>query len=65
MVQADVDTDGAVTVDGRAPLGRGRDQPRVVYSADFGDLFRDLKRGYLARLAKKWANAVCKCRKHC
>ncbi|GAA4030031.1 hypothetical protein GCM10022232_89940 [Streptomyces plumbiresistens] len=36
--------------------------PLFVYSADLRDLFRDLKRGYLARLPKKWVNAVCKCR---
>lgn len=28
----------------------------VVYSADFRDFFRDVKRGYWARLAKKLVN---------
>jgi hypothetical protein len=40
-------------------------KPEVVYSADFLDFFRDLKRGYLARLAKKFVNAPCRCRRHC
>ena len=38
-------------------------KPLVVYSADFRDFFRDLKRGYLARLPKKLVNAVCRCRR--
>ena len=37
----------------------------MVYSADFRDFFLDLKRGYLARLAKKLVNAVCRCRSVC
>lgn len=40
-------------------------KPETVYSADFRDLLRDLKRGYLARFAKKWVNAVCRCRSAC
>ena len=40
-------------------------KPLRVYSADFRDFFRVLKRGYLARLAKKWVNAVCTCRSVC
>ena len=40
-------------------------KPEVVYSADLVDFFRDLKRGYLARLAKKLVNAVYTCRRHC
>jgi hypothetical protein len=34
--------------------------PLVVYSAGFRDVFRDLKRGYFARLPKKFVNAVYK-----
>src|SRR5690606_10666952 len=37
----------------------------VVYSADFRDFFRDLKRGYFARLPKKFENAVWRCRSAC
>ncbi len=37
----------------------------VVYSADFLDFLRDLKRGYLARFPKKLVNATCKCRSVC
>ncbi len=37
----------------------------VVYSADFRDFFRDLNRGYFARLPKKLLNAVCRCRSAC
>jgi hypothetical protein len=37
----------------------------VVYSADFRDFFRDLKRGYLARFPKKFVNAVWRCRSAC
>ncbi len=37
----------------------------VVYSADFGDLFRDLNRGHFARLPKKFVNAVWRCRRAC
>lgn len=37
----------------------------VVYSADFRDFFRDLNRGYLARLPKKFVNAVWRCRRAC
>ncbi|GAB3881828.1 hypothetical protein GCM10027612_11510 [Microbispora bryophytorum subsp. camponoti] len=33
-------------------------KPERVYSADARDFFRDLNRGYLARLAKKFPNAV-------
>jgi hypothetical protein len=40
-------------------------KPEVVYSADFRDFFRLLKRGYWDRLPKKLVNAVCKCRRHC
>ncbi|MBB4986116.1 hypothetical protein GGE06_007083 [Streptomyces sp. SFB5A] len=74
-----------VTVDGTAPVGKGRDhtrssasdifanvsrpsrnrKPDVVYSADFRDLFRDLNRGYFARLPKKSVNAACRCRRAC
>jgi hypothetical protein len=36
-----------------------------VYSAAARDFFLDLKRGYFARLAKKFVNAACKCRKDC
>ncbi len=36
-----------------------------VYSAEARDFFRDLKRGYLARLAKNAANAACWCRRAC
>lgn len=36
-----------------------------VYSAEARDSLRDLKRGYCARLAKKWANAVCRWRSAC
>lgn len=32
--------------------------PDVVYSSDLRDFFRDLKRGYFARLAKKFVNAA-------
>lgn len=39
--------------------------PLVVYSADFRDFFRDLKRGYFARLPKKLVNALCRCRSVC
>jgi hypothetical protein len=33
-------------------------KPERVYSAEARDFFRDLKRGYRARLAKKFPNAV-------
>ncbi|NYD45789.1 hypothetical protein BJY14_001772 [Actinomadura luteofluorescens] len=36
-----------------------------VYSAEQRDRLRDLNRGYLARLAKKLVNAVCRCRSAC
>ena len=36
--------------------------PPVVYWADLRDLFRDVKRGYSARLPEKFENAVCTCR---
>lgn len=39
--------------------------PLVVYSADFRDFFRDLKRGYFARLPKKLVKATCRCRSVC
>src|SRR5688572_22068224 len=37
----------------------------AVYSADLRDFFRDLNRGYLARLPKKLLNATCRCRRAC
>ncbi|KPI19975.1 hypothetical protein OK006_9551 [Actinobacteria bacterium OK006] len=37
----------------------------MVYSALLRDVLRDLNRGYLARLPKKWVNAVCRCRSAC
>src|SRR5690606_3039432 len=40
-------------------------KPERVYSADARDFFFDLKRGYLARLAKKFPNAVWRCRSAC
>ncbi len=36
-----------------------------VYSADARDFLRDLNVGYLARWAKKLANAACRCRRAC
>ena len=37
----------------------------VVYSADARDFFLHLNVGYLARLAKKFVNAPCRCRSAC
>ncbi|BBJ37991.1 hypothetical protein SSPO_007090 [Streptomyces antimycoticus] len=37
----------------------------VVYSADLRDFFRDFNRGYRARWAKKWVNAVWRWRRAC
>src|SRR5947209_4162703 len=39
--------------------------PERVYSADCREFLRDLKRGYLARLAKNAAYAPCRCRNAC
>lgn len=36
-----------------------------MYSADARDFLRDLNVGYLARSAKKFANAACRCRSAC
>src|SRR5690606_24461306 len=36
-----------------------------VYSADARERLRDLNLGYFARLAKKFANAACRCRNAC
>jgi hypothetical protein len=55
---------GSAVFASRSSPSRNRNAD-VVYSADFLDFFRDLKRGYLARLPKKWVNALCKCRRAC
>ena len=37
----------------------------MVYSAERRDFFLHLNGGYLARLAKKFVNAACRCRSAC
>lgn len=49
----------------RVSLPARNRNPLVVYSADFRDLFRDLQRGYFVRFAKKWLNAIYRCRSVC
>jgi hypothetical protein len=53
----------AIFADFSSP-SRQRNAERV-YSAPARDFFRDLNRGHRARLAKKFANPVCRCRNAC
>src|SRR5699024_245687 len=42
-----------------------RDSPDLMYFNPKFDFFNDLKRGYFARLAQKFTNAVCRWRSDC